>query len=530
MKSITRQLKVLAILAICLSMLAVHPGQVLALSTSVSFGSLPSTQPGWSYADDPLPHLSTPEATYFSIVGNALHMDTRGRNGDGAYGYQYLPAALDPNLPFTLTFVARTTGNSRWSPAGLTAFVSFPDKTFDIEVAMGPNTIVAGAGAHIFSTSIDASQYHEYRLEGIPSGQFELFVDNVSLGVGEATTQPSSPKLYFGDGTRGGDAVADIIGLSFAQGDAVIGSDPALSGCYLYTPNAVNEGDSFAATVKCHDIGSPVYGFQFGTTFSPALVTRNGVPNTPVATQLGTSYVEGNFAPTNPLVGMNSLSNLYAVSHTGTDTSTGDFTLGTFYATAPLGITANSSATVDLRDLKLSDISGADVVVGLPNSQTTVTINNLYIALRGSGTIRVSSDGRMTTLRAVHLGLDGGDPADIPTASGSFTDFSVLAYRYPTGKQSADLAISLTSHLSCTRTVPLVDGLNTVSALGTAYTLKAGDANADHHIDLNDAVLVGSYFGTSRTDGTDINGDGTINIFDLVHIGRNYTAVSGTCS
>jgi hypothetical protein len=227
---------------------------------------------------------------------------------------------------------------------------------------------------------------------------------------------------------------------------------------------------------------------------------------------------------------VNSLNALYAVSHTGTDTTTGDFTFGTFDANVPLGITANSSVTVDLRDLKLADRSGADIATSLPQNQAVITINNLFIAQREAGTLRVASDGTMTNIRTLHLNLDDGSPLDVATALGNYYDFSVTTYQYPVDKQSVDIAISMLSHLSCTKNIPLSDGLNPASVLGTTYTLKAGDANADGTINLYDAVLVGSYFGTSRTDGADINGDGTINIFDLVHIGRNYTAISGPCS
>jgi hypothetical protein len=523
----------LAIIGMSL-LLLVSPGALkpaLALGTTVSLGfnSLPSAQAGWAYLNDPLPHLATPETTYFSIVGSALHIDTRGRNGDGTYGYEY-PITPDPNQPFTLTFVARSTGYQRWSPAGFMVYVQFPTFFYSVELATGPNTIVAGAGPKTFSTSIDVSQYHEYRLQAIPGGQFELFVDNVSLGFGDPDLQTGPTRLFVGDGTRGGDTVGDLTSFSFMQTPAVIGTDPGLNGCYVYAPNAVNEGDTFQTTVKCHAITSDVFGFQFGTTFTPSLVTRNGVPNVPAAMPLGTAYTPGDFAPTNALVGMNSLSALYAVSHTGTDTTTGDFTLGSFDATAPLGITTNSSATVDLRDLKLADRSGADIATSLPQSQAVITINNLFVAQREAGTLRVASDGTMTNIRTIHLNLDDGSPLDVATAPGSYHDFSVTAYQYPVDKQSADIAISMISHLACTKNVPLSDGLNPASVLGTIYTLKAGDVNGDGTINIDDAVLVGGYFGTSRTDGADINGDGTINIYDLVHIGRNYTAVAGTCS
>jgi hypothetical protein len=318
--------------------------------------------------------------------------------------------------------------------------------------------------------------------------------------------------------------------LAIFNARSIGGVDPALNGCYVYAPNAVNEGDTFRTTVKCHAITSQVFGFQFGTTFTPTMVARNGVPNLAVAEQVGTTYTSGSFVLATDLLGVNSLNGLYAVSHTGTDTSTGDFTLGTFDASVPLGITADSSAMVDLRDLKLADRNGADIAANLPQSHAIITITNLVVAQREVGTLHVASDGAMTTVRAMHLNLDDGAPLDVATAPGSYHDFSVTAYQYPVGKQSADIAISMLSHLSCTRNASLADGLNPASVLGTTYTVKAGDANADGNIDLNDATLVGGYFGTSRTDSADISGDGTVDIYDLVHIGRNYNATSGTCS
>jgi len=327
-------------------------------------------------------------------------------------------------------------------------------------------------------------------------------------------------------------AVITTLALSplIANATSVTGTDPVLSGCYVYAPTSVNEGETFTAVVKCHAIAASVFGFQFGTTFTPSLVTVDGVANTAVATQVGLAYTAGTFAPTNPLVGMNSLSNLYAVSHEGTDVTTGDFTIGTFDATVPFGIVADSSAAIGLRDLKLSDRLGADIAALTPQSNITVTIKNLVIALRHAGTITVQSDGSMANIRNVVLNLDDGTPTTVATAAGSSNDFSVAAYQYPQDKTSADVAIAMTSHLSCTKNIALADGPNAASVLGTTYTLKAGDANADHSIDINDATLVGGYIGTNRSDGADINGDGAVNIYDLVAIGRNYNATSGTCS
>jgi hypothetical protein len=58
----------------------------------------------------------------------------------------------------------------------------------------------------------------------------------------------------------------------------------------------------------------------------------------------------------------------------------------------------------------------------------------------------------------------------------------------------------------------------------------AGEVTAYGKIDVADAVKVGSDFGTSQTGSTDIHGDGTVTIYNLVHVGRNYIAVAGPCS
>jgi hypothetical protein len=313
-----------------------------------------------------------------------------------------------------------------------------------------------------------------------------------------------------------------------ANAASVIGTDPTLSNCYIYAPATVYEGQTFTSVVKCNTITSAVFGFEFGTTFTPALATVDGVAGTAVAALVGSAYTAGTFAPTNSVVGMNSLSNLYAVSHQGTDTSTGTFILGTFDTTVPFGIVADSTATVGLRDLKFSDRNGAALSAPVTQISATVSIVNLIFALRHAGTITVQSDGSMTNVRAIHLGLDGGNPTDVTTASGSSYGFSVGAYQYPQDKTSATVSISMTSHLSCTTNITLADGPNAASVLGTTYTLLAGDVNNDGSIGIGDATLVGSNYNTSQSGATDINGDGVVNIYDLVAIGRNYNATSAT--
>jgi hypothetical protein len=63
-----------------------------------------------------------------------------------------------------------------------------------------------------------------------------------------------------------------------------------------------------------------------------------------------------------------------------------------------------------------------------------------------------------------------------------------------------------------------------------ALELKGGDANDDNEITIDDGTLIGRDYGTIGVDTsgqfTDINSDGTVNIFDLALMGGNYDLTS----
>src|SRR5258706_779683 len=164
----------------------------------------------------------------------------------------------------------------------------------------------------------------------------------------------------------------------------VVKADGSIPGCYIDAPTAANEGTSFDVTVKCHSLSAAVFGFEFGSTFSSSTTPSSLVPTIP------TTFTAGDFVGVHSvLVGTNLLSGLYAVSRQGTDTQTGDFTLGSYTVSVPFGLTADGSATVTMGSFKLSDNSGAPITGQLqasPDSSTTLT--NLQIAML-DGTITV---------------------------------------------------------------------------------------------------------------------------------------------
>ena len=70
----------------------------------------------------------------------------------------------------------------------------------------------------------------------------------------------------------------------------------------------------------------------------------------------------------------------------------------------------------------------------------------------------------------------------------------------------------------------LSDGANAAETAMGPITMFAGDATtvSDQAIDIQDASAIGAAFGTSTTGQVDINGNGFVDVYDLVQVGRNY--------
>ncbi len=181
--------------------------------TLLSFNSLPSAQ-GWSYSTD---FTYIPDTDVFSVDGSQLHMNTMGRGGSG---FAYIrETTIDHQLLFTLSVLAQVTDygdQTNENPWGFALSVYIGSEAFDIGIS--PGRIIGGAGDQLISSTIDVYQLHEYRIEGQAGQNFEVFVDDNSLGTfAPATTNNSQDAIYFGDGTAGANAQVDIAGYSFTQ-------------------------------------------------------------------------------------------------------------------------------------------------------------------------------------------------------------------------------------------------------------------------------------------------------------------------
>jgi predicted RNA-binding protein with TRAM domain len=83
---------------------------------------------------------------------------------------------------------------------------------------------------------------------------------------------------------------------------------------------------------------------------------------------------------------------------------------------------------------------------------------------------------------------------------------------------SAELILDAPGHLACT--LHIGENPNVI--------LYSGDVNDDGNIDILDVTTIG-IAGTSSEGEVDLNHDGLVNIYDLIHVGRNYGLNSGEC-
>lgn len=300
---------------------------------------------------------------------------------------------------------------------------------------------------------------------------------------------------------------------------AVNAGNPLLPGCYVDAPATVDEGATFTVTVNCNSLLA-AYGFEYGTGLTGPVTTA------------ANSYTPGTFATASAagvLVGTNTLSK-YALSRQGLISATGNFTLGSYSVTANSAMTADGTAVFSLQNFKMSTIAGVPIT-GLvqvdPNA--TVNIRNINLAFL-NGNFGVTSDGSVSWIKNVALTLDGVPYSQASVNSNHF-DFTV-ANGAQYAALSVNAAVDMESHLACSKAYTLADGTNSAATKIGTITLKAGDVVtvSDTAINIQDATAIGAQYGSSSPTGeVDINKDGTVDIYDLVHVGRNYGATQGNC-
>jgi RHS repeat-associated protein len=181
---------------------------------TLNFDSLPSRQ-GWAYLGS-----ATPEVNFYAVSSGVLLQNTLAAGSDAPH-YEFRNS-VGPRHPFRMDFRARV-------------LESVPDEAhwgFDAAVFTGREEFEIGVSTRFlrdngkpFTMPFNATDYHDFSMRGTPGAGYMLSSDGLIIAEGsrQAVVYPAS--VYFGDGTTGQNARAEISALSFTQ-PRVVGQNP----------------------------------------------------------------------------------------------------------------------------------------------------------------------------------------------------------------------------------------------------------------------------------------------------------------
>ncbi|HLC66073.1 MAG TPA: cohesin domain-containing protein, partial [Candidatus Nanoarchaeia archaeon] len=142
-----------------------------------------------------------------------------------------------------------------------------------------------------------------------------------------------------------------------------------------------------------------------------------------------------------------------------------------------------------------------------------------YLSSDGNSVFSAAVDASISGIvKSIVATRTGGTAA--PTASGTLTELTFTVI----GEGTSPLSLS-TAVLSSTSAIPLP--VTVVDASITPLRKLLGDITGDCTVNIFDLVSVGRNFGTQTGDSgysaeVDLNSDGVINILDLVLVARNF--------
>jgi hypothetical protein len=214
-------MKIVHLLLVVLHGLVVLPSPTLAqdlLHRQLDFDSLPGHQ-GWSFGTD--------ETLHCSVDGTQLLIDTMGvPYGDGVGRlYTYSLGAFSTADYWNLNIRARALASESYSypdgsynPWGFCAGIGYGGVAGGF--ALMPDRIVTYSPQET-TIPLNGDTWHDYQVVGDRVAQtFSIYVDGEHLCTEALRTYPAGyDQAFFGDGTSGGNARAEISYLEFTLGN-----------------------------------------------------------------------------------------------------------------------------------------------------------------------------------------------------------------------------------------------------------------------------------------------------------------------
>ena len=313
-----------------------------------------------------------------------------------------------------------------------------------------------------------------------------------------------------------------------------------------------------SATASTHEIGETgsldtkvtvggLYGVQFVLNHTPSVLTwdsgaKFNAGTAPDDWDWSKAFVAKNFASGFPVAGQTTLAGTLQSpappSPPKLPANLGNELLATWkYKCTGVGTSPLVYDTSVGTGSYLSDKNGFNIpAVWLGDSITCVAATGSvdgYIFLQGrlgTNPHPASWYGAQVTLTCASVGCAGYGPYTMTTDD--LGHYQLLKAGPGTGIAAGDYTATVTrrAYLGATKVPPNMVTIvaNATTNVTPMPTLLGGDVVVPVGIDILDLTAIGGVFGTSITadTGPDVNGDGWVNIFDLVLAGGNYGLAS----
>lgn len=185
------------------------PPEVPSGTYTLSFDSLPSAQ-GWIFMRDGLA-----ENDAFSVDGTRLAQRTVG-SGTSSFARYQKDGVADPSKRMVLSVTARVLRHEKLSGGSVGLGINFYVSNGAHSHRLALTDTLVQVGGQFYG--LNTTDFHDYRFELYPSGNFDLYVDGVIFATGVGFETVSSSKIFFGDSTAHENADAEVVAFSFAVG------------------------------------------------------------------------------------------------------------------------------------------------------------------------------------------------------------------------------------------------------------------------------------------------------------------------
>jgi hypothetical protein len=268
----------------------------------------------------------------------------------------------------------------------------------------------------------------------------------------------------------------------------------------------VGVGQTFDVNVRVENIAD-LYAFSTTIRFDPAILEVVDADGSASGVQIS----RGSFFPTDPNQG-------HVVQNT-VDNGTGQID----FAITLLGSTPSLSGSGTVATIRFHAKAAGTTPLAFSSLQLINSSATAFPATHSDGQVTVTSSTSEATLTGKVLleGRSNNSGVQVQVAGGSSTTTaSDGSYSVVVSAGTHTLTFSHPSYLSKSVSATAVAG-TTVTV--PQETLLGGDVNGDGTIDISDLVILGSQFGSTSPSpaAADINGDGVVDIVDIVLAARN---------